>query len=170
MDPVILRPLESSDLPALSELFDAGLGSGFWSLDAGSSQYCRVAVVGGALTGAAVAALTDRLDEAQDLPSPVGLVRLVAVCETVRRRGVGTRLVSAVSQDCLDAGASALASFAWVRGDSGICPLCGVLNSLGFEWRRRIYSFYAREGNALCPACSHEPCVCAADLYVKEYR
>ena len=42
MDPVVLRLLEPSDLPTVTELFDATLGSGFWSLDAESSEYCPV--------------------------------------------------------------------------------------------------------------------------------
>jgi hypothetical protein len=37
---IVLRALESSDRPDVSKLFDATLGSGFWSLDAGSQEYC----------------------------------------------------------------------------------------------------------------------------------
>lgn len=169
MSPVILRPLESSDLPAVAKLFDATLGSGFWSLDAGSHEYCQLAVVDGVLTGAGAAAVFGRLDEAPDLRGPVGLVRLVAVHERARRKGVATRLVESLSQLCLNAGASSLASFAWVRGDSGICALAGVLTSLGFQRLRRLDSFYAGEGDTPCPACQRAPCECPADLYIREY-
>ena len=167
MNPVILRPAEPSDLCAVAKLFDTALGSGFWSLHAESHEYCQLAVVDGVLTGAGAAALVDRLDEAPDLPGPVGLIRLVAVHETSRRKGVATRLVESLSQLCLNAGASSLASFAWVRGDSGICALAGVLTSLGFERLRRLDSFYAGEGDTPCPACHHAPCVCSADLYMR---
>jgi GNAT superfamily N-acetyltransferase len=168
MDPVVLRPLRPSDLPAVSALFDTALGSGFWSLDAGSYEYCRLAAIDGVLIGAAAAALIDRLDEAPSLRGPVGLIRLVAVHETARRKGVATRLVESLSRFCLDAGASSLASFAWVRGDSGICPLSGALTSLGFERLRRLDSFYADESETPCPACHRAPCVCSADLYVRD--
>ena len=168
MDPVVLRPLELSDLPTVAELFDAALGSGFWSLDAGSHEYCRLAVIDGVVVGAAAAALIDRLDDVPDLRGPVGLIRLVAVHEAARRRGVATRLVESLSRFCLDAGTSSLASFAWVRGDSGVCALSGVLTSLGFERRRRLDSFYADEGDIPCPACHLAPCVCSADLYTRQ--
>jgi GNAT superfamily N-acetyltransferase len=165
---IILSPLGPSDLSAVSKLFDASLGPGFWSLGGGSHEYSRVATVDGALIGAAVATLIDRLDEAPDLGGPIGLVRLVAVNETARRQGAATMLVGSLSQICLDAGASALASFAWVHGDSGVCALSGVLANLGFERLRRLEAFYAGEGDTPCPACRRAPCVCSADLYVGE--
>ncbi len=56
MSPITLRPLESSDLPDVAKLFDTTLGSGFWSLDAGSHEYCQLAAVDGVLTGAGAAA------------------------------------------------------------------------------------------------------------------
>jgi ribosomal protein S18 acetylase RimI-like enzyme len=92
---------------------------------------------------------------------------LVAVVPAARRKGVATQLVRSLTRECVDAGASALAAFAWVRGDSGICPLSGVLAGLGFERQRRLESFYADEGDAPCPACACRPCVCAADLYTR---
>ncbi len=165
---IVLSPLGPSDLAAASELFDASLGSGFWSLGGGSHEYCQVAKVDGVLIRAAVATLTDRLDEAPDLRGPIGLVRLVAVREAARRQGAATLLVDSLSRMCLDAGASALASFAWVRGDSGVCALSGVPANLGFERLLRLESFYADEGVTPCPACRCAPCVCSADLYVRE--
>ena len=165
---IILSPLVPSDLSAVSTLFDASLGSGFWSLDGGSREYCRVAKTDGVLIGAAVATLIDRLDGAADLRGPIGLVRLVAVQETARRQGTATLLVGSLSQICLDAGASALASFAWVRGDSGVCALSGVLANLGFERLRRLEAFYAGEGDTPCPACRCAPCACSADLYARK--
>jgi GNAT superfamily N-acetyltransferase len=114
-----------------------------------------------------VAALIDRLDEAPDLRGPIGLIRLVAVHEAARRQGIATLLVRSLSRLCQEAGASALASFAWVRGDSGVCALSGVLLGLGFERRARLDSFYAGEGDTRCPACQGTPCVCSADLYVR---
>ncbi len=167
MSRAVIRPLEPADLLSVAELFDATLGPGFWSLEVDATNYSRVAIVDGSLAGAASAVLTDRLDEAPDLQKPVGLIRLVAVAETARRQGIATSLVRFLAQDCSDAGASALAAFAWVRGDSGICALSGVLTSLGFERQRRLESFYAGEGDAPCPACRCSPCVCAADLYTR---
>jgi GNAT superfamily N-acetyltransferase len=163
----MLRPLEPSDVSAVAELFNATLGSGFWSLDAGSYDYCQLAEVEGVLCGAAAAALIDRLDEAPDLRGPVGLIRLVAVKEAARHKGVATRLVETLGGLCLAAGASSLASFAWVRGDSGVCALSGVLANLGFERLRRLDSFYADESDNPCPGCRRAPCVCSADLYVR---
>jgi hypothetical protein len=61
VNPVILRSLEPSDLCGVAKLFDTALGPGFWSLDAGSYEYCQLAVVDGVLTGAGAAALIDRL-------------------------------------------------------------------------------------------------------------
>ncbi len=100
---ISLSPLGQCDLPAVSKLFDASLGSGFWKLDGGFHEYCQVATIDGALIGAAVAALIDRLDEAPDLRGPVGLVRLVAVRETARRQGTAPLLVESLSHICLDA-------------------------------------------------------------------
>jgi GNAT superfamily N-acetyltransferase len=125
-------------------------------------------MVDGVFTGAAAASVIDRLGEAPDLPGPVGLIRLVAVHAAARRQGVATLLVRSLGRLCLEAGASSLASFAWVRGGSGVCALSGVLTNLGFERRRRLDSFYAGAGDTLCPACQRAPCVCSADLYVRD--
>jgi GNAT superfamily N-acetyltransferase len=167
MRDIRIRTLDPSDLPAVSGLFDATLGQGFWSLDPESLAGARVAEIDGAVAGAGSATLIERLDEAPDLRGPVGLIRTVAVGEMARRRGVGTLLVDALVAYCLDAGATSLVGFAWVRGDSGVCPLGGVLAGLGFEKRRRLESFYAADEDARCPVCGRVPCICAADLYVR---
>jgi GNAT superfamily N-acetyltransferase len=171
MSAVFIRPMEESDLDEASVLFDATLGSGFWDLDLSATGCHVVARAKGLLVGAGSAVVLPALEEVSDLPTPVGLLRLVAVRRDARKTGVGTAVAQALAEGCLDLGAASLAAFAWVHGRSGDCPLGGVLHRLGFMPVRRIEDFYARgragEDGSWCPQCGSRPCACSADLYVR---
>jgi len=156
-----------SDLPSVAVLFDATLGPGFWGLDLGAPGSHVVAVSGNEIMGAASAIVAHALDQTPDMPGPVGVISLMAVRPEARRMGIGTRLAEAVSEGCGRLGVSSLAAFAWVHGDSGECPLAGVLERLGFSRQARLDDFYAGMGVGSCPQCRCEPCVCWADLYTR---
>jgi len=125
-----------------------------------------VAVSSGEIIGAASGTIVDSLEQAPDLPGPVGLIRLAAVRADSRRMGVAFQLARAVGGDCLRRGASSLAALAWVYGGSGACPLAGVLERLGFSRRERLRDFYAGVGIGACPQCGCDSCSCSADVYV----
>ena len=171
MSGIEVRPLGPADMPAASALLDAALGTGFWTLDLDAPGSHLVAVAEGEIVGVSSAIMADVLGEAPGLEGPVGLIRLVAVRPDARGKGLGRRLVSAAEEGCVRLGAASLAAFAWVYGSSGDCPLAGILERLGFLRMERLAGFYASVTSGadgrVCPQCRSEPCVCAADLYVK---
>jgi GNAT superfamily N-acetyltransferase len=164
VDSFRIRDLTASDIPPVSPLLDAALGVGFW--DAGDLA-CEVALVAeadGARIGVGAACL-DRTDD-----HVVGHIRLVAVDPAWRRRGVATSLVRGLVTRCEELGATEHLTYAWVHGAKGIAPMAGVLVGTGFVLSRRIEGFYSGIIGGPCPACGESPCVCPADLYLREAR
>ncbi len=151
----------------VAELLDQTLGPGFWDFDPSQPGSHRVALENGAVIGFASAALVDSIREAPALDTPIGLVRIVAVEERARRRGVATLITQQVCDRCRAAGARDMAAYAWVHGPAGVAPLAGVLERLGFSFERRLIDFYAAPSTGPCPACNQQPCTCPADLYVR---
>lgn len=164
---VTTRPLTEQDLPNVAELLDSTLGVGFWDLDVRQPGSHRAAVIDGAIVGVASAVIAEATGELAELRAPVGLVRIAAVAEDARGRGVATRLVREVCEGCAAAGAADHAAFAWVHGPEGSAPLAGVLGGLGFVRARRLVDFYSSSGTQRCPACGQVPCACPADLFVR---
>jgi GNAT superfamily N-acetyltransferase len=162
------RAITAADLPAVSRLLDATLGPGYWSLDHGVCGSHRVAELDGTLAGVASAVLLDEpLAAAPDLPGPVGLLRIVAVSEEARGRGIATRLAEEACEGLEWLGAREVAAFAWVYERTGAAPLAGVLERLGFSAVRRLEGFYAGGAPTPCLGCGQTHCVCPADLYVR---
>jgi ribosomal protein S18 acetylase RimI-like enzyme len=161
------RALVASDLREAGDLLDSTLGPGFWGLELEQPGSHREAVLDGAIVGVASACLFDALPDASDLESPVALVRFVAVAPAVRARGVASRLVREVCEECKRGGAADIAAYAWVHALAGAAPLAGVLERLGFVRERRIEGFYASDATEPCPACGRTPCACPADFYVR---
>jgi len=160
--PFRIRELSAPDLPAVRPLLDAALGTGFW--DAGDFA-CPVALVAEA-DGAPIGVGTAGLDRTDD--GMVGHIRLVAVDPAWRRCGVATALVRKLVDRCEALGAMSHLTYAWVHGADGTAPMAGVLVEAGFSLSRRIEGFYSGIVAASCPACGHSPCVCPADLYLRE--
>ncbi len=157
-----IRELSAPDLPTISPLLDAALGSGFW--DAGD-LVCEVTLVAEA-DGGPIGAGTASLDRTDD--GMVGHVRLVAVDPAWRRRGVATALVRELVGRCEALGVTSHLTYAWVHGVDGVAPLARVLVEAGFSLSHRIEGFYSGIVGASCPACGQSPCVCPADLYLRE--
>lgn len=162
MGPFRIRELSARDLPAISPLLDAALGTGFW--DAGD-LVCEVTLVAEA-DGAPIGVGTAGLDPTDD--GMVGHMRLVAVDPAWRRRGVATALVRELVGRCEALGATSHLTYAWIHGADGAAPMAGVLVEAGFSLSRRIEGFYSGILGASCPACGQSPCVCPADLYLRE--
>jgi len=162
VDFVRIRELSAPDLLAVSPLLDAALGCGFWDADDLACEVTLVAEAGGAPVGVGTAAL-DRTDD-----GTAGHIRLVAVDPAWRRRGVATALVRELLTRCEALGASSHLTYAWVHGPDGTAPMAGLLVGAGFSLSRRIEGFYSGIIGASCPACGQSPCVCPADLYLRE--
>ena len=157
-----IRELSPPDLPAISPLLDASLGSGFWDIGDLACEVTLVADADGAPIGVGTAGL-DRTDD-----STVGHIRLVAVDPAWRRRGVATALVRELVGRCEALGVTSHDTYAWVHGADGTAPMADVLVEAGFSLSRRIEGFYSGIVAASCPACGQSPCVCPADLYLRE--
>ncbi len=170
MTPAKIRSMRPSDMATVSTLLADAFGRGPWSVFSETPGRHIVAAVADTVLGVASARLSDGVEVAPDLPAPVGEIRIVAVAPEARGRGIATRLVETLADYCEEQGASSLVAHAWVYGGSGAVPLAGVLARLGFTRRVRLEHFYAgiRTSDAgPCPQCGSDPCVCAADLYVK---
>jgi ribosomal protein S18 acetylase RimI-like enzyme len=98
----------------------------------------------------------------------VGHVRLVAVDPAWRRCGVATALVRELVARCEALGVVSHLTYAWVHVAGGTAPMAGVLVEAGFSLSHRIEGFYSGVVGAFCPACGQSPCVCPADLYLRE--
>jgi GNAT superfamily N-acetyltransferase len=162
VDSFRIRELRAQDRPVISTLLDAALGGGFWDADDLACEVARVADAGATPIGVGTASL-DRTDEGL-----VGHIRLVAVDPAWRRRGVATGLIQELVDRCEALGATSHVTYAWVHGPGGTAPLARVLIAAGFSLSHRIESLYSHIVGASCPACGHSPCVCPADLYVRE--
>ncbi len=157
-----IRGLSAPDLPVVSPLLDATLGSGFWDARDLACEVTLVADADGTPIGVGTAGL-DRTDD-----GPVGHIRIVAVDPAWRRRGVATALVRELVGRCEGLGATSHLTYAWVHGPDGAAPLARVLVAAGFSLSHRVEGFYSDTMSASCPACSQSPCVCPADLYLRE--
>ena len=157
-----IRELSAPDLLVISPLLDAALGSGFWDADDLACEVTLVAEADGAPIGVGTAGL-DRTDDGM-----VGHVRLVAVDPAWRHRGVATVLVRELVGRCESLGVVSHLTYAWVHGVDGAAPLARVLVEAGFSLSQRIEGFYSGIVGASCPACGQSPCVCPADLYLRE--
>jgi len=162
VDSIRIRDLSTVDLHAIRALLDAVLGTGFW--DAGDLA-CEVALVAEA-DGAPIGVGTAGLDRTGD--GTVGHIRLVAVDPAWRRRGVATTLVRQLVGRCEALGVTSHLTYAWVHGADGTAPMAGVLAESGFSLSHRAEGFYSGVVGASCPACGQSPCVCPADLYLRE--
>jgi len=162
VDSIRIRDLSAVDLNSIRPLLDAALGTGFWDADDLACEVALVAEADGALIGAGTAGL-DRTDDGM-----VGHIRLVAVDPTWRRRGVATALVRELVGRCEALGVTSHLTYAWVHGADGTAPMAGVLAESGFSLSQRIEGFYSGVVDASCPACGQAPCVCPADLYLRE--
>jgi GNAT superfamily N-acetyltransferase len=157
-----IRELSAPDLPVITPLLDAALGAGFWDArDLG----CDVTLVAEA-DGAPIGVGSAGLDRTHD--GMVGHIRLVAVDPAWRRRGVATALVRELVDRCEAHGVTSHLTYAWVHGADGTAPMAGVLGEVGFSLSDRIEGFYSGVVGASCPACGQSPCVCPADLYLRE--
>jgi|GEM_PF-4500545 len=161
VDSFRIRELRESDYPAISELLDTALGSGFWDAGDLACDVVRVAESAGAPVGVGSASLDPTEDEA------IGHIRLVAVEPAWRRKGVATALVRELVDCCEALGATRHLTYAWVHGPDGTAPMASVLSDAGFCLSHRIERFYAGFDGGLCPACAQSPCVCPADLYLR---
>jgi len=160
------RPLKPTDRPAIESLLNEALGRGFWNPSRDLDDIVVVALAAGALVGVASASIES--DSAQSIGDSVGHVRLVAVHPAARRHGVATRLVREVSAVCEARGALSLLAYAWVHGPGGAAPLSGALEINGYQFDRRVEGFYGGAVADPCPACAKAPCVCPADVYLRE--
>lgn len=165
---IVTRALAPSDIESVAPLLDDSLGRGYWDLDVSQLGSHRAAVAFGAIVGVASAALVDALPGAPEYSAPIGLIRIVAVDSAFRGRGIATSLVREVDEGCEANGASIVAAYAWVHASTGRAPLAGVLARAGFVRARRLEGFYASAAADECRGCGRAPCVCPADLYVRD--
>ena len=126
---------------------------------------CEVALVAEA-DGVPIGVGTTALDQVDG--GTAGHIRLIAVDPSWRRRGVATALVHELIDRCEALGATSHLTYAWVHGPDGKAPMAGVLTRTGFRLSRRIEGFYSGIASAPCPACGQSPCLCPADLYLRE--
>ena len=139
-DSLITRLFEDADRDEVSRLLDACMGRGYWDLGAPQAGRCRIATLDRVVVGVALASLLSSLPEAPGLNPPVGLIRLVATDSAMRKRGIASRLVREVCDECRRLGADDFAACAWVHGRTRTAPLAGVLRRVGFTWEVRIES------------------------------
>lgn len=163
MSKVSTRRMVGTDRTAVTHLLDDAMGRGFWNPSSDLEDIVIVALEGRHLIGVAVARV--ELDTAGANGALVGEVRLVAVAESARRRGIGTRLVREATAACEQHGATELIAYAWVHGPGGLAPLAQALKRAGYARERRIDDFYGGVASCACPACAQSPCVCPADVY-----
>lgn len=118
-------------------------------------------------TGVALSRRPDALCGIEVPGREVGVVKSLVVDDRWRGRGVGGLLLDAVTGELAAQGHDVLASMSWVKETDGSG---GLFVARGWRLDRRVerawYDASVREGFS-CPVCGN-PCVCAADVYVKQ--
>ena len=165
---IAIRPMTEADCVIVTTLLDATLGAGFWDLGEPRTSCRLVATSGGRIVGVGVGSVGAVPSGDLGLSSPVGVVRLICVEPSARGRGVATRLVEAICSECAQLGAAGFLAYAWVQSPTLQVPLGGVLRRRGFRCLRRVADFYAAASTVPCPACGRVPCVCSADIYIRQ--
>lgn len=178
---VIIRRLAAGDRPGAARLLDESVGAGFWGFCEGAGDLSAVALVGGRLAGAVIAALEPASREDAELAlgpavktapgSPLLHVRAIAVAPERRRAGVAGRLLARAEDQAAEAGATAAYLFAWLPAGQPEPAAVRFYLAAGYVPRPRIPDFYAAASvasGAECPFCGAPPCRCAARPYSKK--
>jgi ribosomal protein S18 acetylase RimI-like enzyme len=99
----------------------------------------------------------------------IGVIRTVAVADSRRGRGVGTRLAKAAIDRLRKLGATAIVTVGWA--DSNGCHIAGLVKALGFEELATLENYWKKDSTSKqydCPTCGN-PCKCQAKLFLLTY-
>ncbi|MDY0293464.1 MAG: hypothetical protein RBQ77_02680 [Candidatus Methanomethylophilaceae archaeon] len=180
------RRLEPGDVPRVMGISVAELGPDYLSerrfLEAMDSAgcFCNVATEDGEAVAFALCRLfgPDSIGEAMGLPaSPelerlsgleaIGLLDSVSVLDSMKGRGIGTRISEISFRQLAEGGARAVCAMAW-RTVAGRTNIAGTLEGLGMRESLSIEGYWNGRvdtpGGHMCPVCG-APCGCYGVLY-----